>query len=152
MNAEQIINAAREILMEFVQKFPEEMDGRDGGHLVIQRIDAWGYKHSKQIRLNVCDVSLKKFNSFRINATEKAKRLREQAIKNGHISSWQSRDFDNKKYGGAIVAGNWILSFSGLPEKMDEYLMIKVAIKLGLFSETTDVNDIMSISKNTYEG
>jgi hypothetical protein len=52
---------------------------------------------------------------------EKARRL---SASRGHISSWESRVPDEEKYGGAITIADVILSFSGLPEKGDEAVMM----------------------------
>jgi hypothetical protein len=43
------------------------------------------------------------------------------------ISSWQSRDPEQERWGGAIVTEEYILSFSGLPERADEALMLRFA-------------------------
>ena len=60
-------------------------------------------------------------------SAEKAHRLSEHP---DHVSSAQSRNFNNKKYAGAIRIpfDNLILSFSGLPEACDESLMLHVAV------------------------
>lgn len=58
---------------------------------------------------------------------EKAKRLAEHL---DHVSSWQSRNPDEDKWGGAIVAGPYIFSFSGLPELADEAAMALAAVEL----------------------
>ncbi len=65
-------------------------------------------------------------------AREKAWRL---VANHGHMSSWQTRDEMAEKYGGAIRAGKYILSFSGLPEIEDERAMLSVAVRLGLIPE-----------------
>jgi hypothetical protein len=55
---------------------------------------------------------------------EKAFRL----LSHGDASSWQTRDSDKKKWGGAIRCGLTIFSFSsGLSELEDEVIMLKVA-------------------------
>lgn len=69
-----------------------------------------------------------KYFSF---SQEKALRL---ASHSEHLSSWLSRDPDNDKWGGAIVAGGYYLSFSGLPELADEAVMLLVGLRLGLLT------------------
>jgi hypothetical protein len=59
---------------------------------------------------------------------EKAKRLAANA---GHVSSWQSRDESQNRYGGAIRTGKFILSFSGFPEDWDEACMVVAAQQCG---------------------
>ena len=51
-----------------------------------------------------------------------------------HRLSWQSRDPDNKKYGGAVHCGEYIFSFSGFSEKMDEAMCLYFAVKCGVLS------------------
>lgn len=62
-------------------------------------------------------------------------------------SSWQSRADHAQWYGGAIRAGKYILSFSGLPEKTDEALMLALAVKLGLLT-LREASEIAEISTN----
>ena len=52
----------------------------------------------------------------------------------GHLTSFESRDLDNGKWGGAIVADAFIISLSGLPEQADEAVMLIVAVELDLLS------------------
>ena len=65
----------------------------------------------------------------------------------GHVSSWQSRDPEQDKWGGAIRAGDFVLSFSGLPELADEALMLAVALDLNLLT-LEEANRIADISNN----
>lgn len=46
-----------------------------------------------------------------------------------HELSFQSRDPDNGKWGGAVRGHNYIASFSGLPERADELLSAMVLIQ-----------------------
>lgn len=85
-------------------------------------------------------------------ANEKSLRL---STYRGHISSWSSRDIGHqdpmqRKYGGAIRCGHnghMILSFSGLSEEEDEFLMTQLAWRLGLL-KSVDVRTIFSVSNN----
>ena len=45
-----------------------------------------------------------------------------------HVSSWQSRDDKNEKWGGAIIAGNYIVLFSGFPELLDEAVVLVLSL------------------------
>lgn len=65
-----------------------------------------------------------------------------------HVSSWQSRDFDRKKYGGAVRGNGVILSFSGCPEKHDELAMVRAGLQLGLFPNYDRIREIATISEN----
>lgn len=62
-------------------------------------------------------------------ALEKTTRL---ALHNLHRTSYRSRNPKEECWGGAIRAGEYILSFSGFPEKWDEAAMFVLAIKLSL--------------------
>ena len=84
-----------------------------------------------------------------IYAPEKADRLASHSI---HISSWQSRDLNEHKYGGAIRVGEFgelILSFSGLPEHADEALVLMVASDL-LWTTREEVRAIVALSDNPF--
>lgn len=76
---------------------------------------------------------------------EKAIRL---GLRREHLSSWQSRVEADAKYGGAIRTAEYILSFSGLPEKWDEACMVKVACREKLTLSGADFQAIQSYSRN----
>lgn len=86
---------------------------------------------------------------------EKGRRLIEHP---DHLSSWQSRDPDNSKWGGAIRVGEFILSFSGLPELVDEALMLNLVYpnklpRLELHDEVPEYQYLLrvaSFSKNPF--
>jgi len=75
----------------------------------------------------------------------------------GHISSWESRDWDNKEYGGGIITPpdskglnegkNKIGSFSGLVEHGDEALILITWLALGWIT-WDDASRIVDISEN----
>ena len=132
MNKNEVVALTVEILKEMVGLFPECMKGRDGGHLIIWRIGDKYPTISEQVRMNICAVPDENFVGYRVNAIEKGERLGNMAVKESHISSWESRNFDNKKYGGAVLAGEWIISFSGLPEKLDEFLTSEIGSRLDI--------------------
>jgi len=54
-------------------------------------------------------------------AREKARRLAEHPE---HMSSWESRNPELDQWGGAVRRGDFIFSFSGLPELADEALIL----------------------------
>ncbi len=64
-----------------------------------------------------------------------------------HKSSWQSRFPENDRYGGAIRTVDGLLSFSGLPEDLDEALVLAVGYGSGLLS-LPDARAIAVISQN----
>ncbi len=82
----------------------------------------------------------------RTYAEEKCARL---ATCPSHVSSWQSRDELFQRYGGAIRAGEILISFSGLPEHLDEMLAVSVAIELQKIS-TVEAVEILKTSDNPH--
>lgn len=70
------------------------------------------------------------WEKYQIISMEKAIRLMKRHAKDGHISSWQSRNEAEWEYGGAFIVEVYIhelatsvkilVSFSGLPEEGDE--------------------------------
>jgi hypothetical protein len=106
-------------------------DKADGEVLLTIRIGDFPHQKAKKY----FDLSL-----------EKGERLY-QHLAQGHVSSYQSRDEEKQRYGGAVVANGFIVSFSGLTEKMDEL----AALALSEFSRwiTEDqANEIARISSN----
>lgn len=81
-------------------------------------------------------------------AQEKARRL---ASHLEHVSSAQSRDPEKELYAGAIRAGRYILSFSGLPEALDEAVVLTVAVKAGLLSKLEALNIAMQWKEHRFD-
>jgi hypothetical protein len=77
-------------------------------------------------------------------AQEKAKRL---SAHPAHNRSWDSRDPNNKKYGGAVRGHFVIISISGLPEAVDEAFALGLLAGQGLISDAR-IQEIRKISKN----
>lgn len=85
---------------------------------------------------------------------EKASRL---FLNKGHISSWQSRDFDAKKYGGAVTAPfdsrglsigrDLIVSISGLPEPGDEAMGLALNVNYHWMT-ISDLDKFIAVSQN----
>lgn len=74
------------------------------------------------------------------------------------LSSWQTRDFDNMKYGGAILVNSKyskdpnlrscdIMSLSGLAEPTDEAVMIVTGLEHKMYDEA-HAQKIVAVSKN----
>lgn len=82
-------------------------------------------------------------------AREKARRTLLNYDARCDISSWESRQPDAGKYGGAIVTAVYVLSFSGLAEKVDEALANCVAVLCGLHSQD-DADHIAALSGNEF--
>lgn len=75
---------------------------------------------------------------------EKAKRL---AQHKDHFRSWESRDPDAQLYGGALRDTDYIVSFSGLPEELDEVVSLLVLLPHSGFSLTFFLE---KLKHNTY--
>ena len=65
------------------------------------------------------------------------------------LSSFQNRDPDNGRWGGAIKTSDYILSFSGLPELGDEAVMLLTAYTFCWLTEEQIV-EIAKISSNPH--
>jgi hypothetical protein len=95
-----------------------DLGGKRGGALCVA---AWtGLIVSTSLHGEIPEEKVPKYRDL---ACEKAQRL---AMYPGHLSSWESRD-GSSKWGGAIRANDYILSFSGLPELWDEAFMLLLA-------------------------
>lgn len=64
-----------------------------------------------------------------------------------HVSSCQIRVFDKQRYGGAIRAGQYIISPSGFPDFGDEALALILARKRDLV-KAVEIEHILSLSGN----
>lgn len=89
-----------------------------------------------------------KFERYWHFSEEKAYRLAGNAA-NHHVSSFQSRDDDHEKFPGAIRAGEYYLSFSGLPSLADEAICILAAFDVGLLTREEAIA-IATISDNKF--
>jgi hypothetical protein len=112
---------------------------RAGGVLTVLRRNGQLLLHAE-----LGTIPEEKWEKYHRLSVEKAVRL----CKNfNHVSSWQSRDVMLKKYGGAIRAGDYILSFSGLPELCDEAFVTVLALIFKFFN-LNEASKIIDISKN----
>lgn len=72
---------------------------------------------------DVWEEKLPKYMEFSL---EKSRRLLTYPE---HLSSWQSRRPELNEYGGAIRTPHGLLSFSGLPEELDEALNLAISVR-----------------------
>jgi len=98
------------------------------------------------ILLPIGEVDPNKAAAFKNVCGEKAARLLQHKA---HLSSWQSREPDSNKWGGAIRIKNGILSVSGLTELGDEAYCLYLAWLLGKVT-IEELDAIASISNNPY--
>ncbi len=120
------------------------IDAERGGLLMLARV---GEVHDHEVPL-----LMKEVQGF---AREKADRLLENILRGGmdsshHLTSWESRDPDHGKYGGAVrTLAPFILSFSGLPELADEAVVAYAAYREGSMSLEMAIA-ISNITDNHY--
>ena len=104
---------------ELNEALPAE-DRRGGGWFCIRE----ERDQAPLVIVRVGGQPLEKSNASMRRCQEKAASLQSRS---GDVSSYQSRNESQDQWGGAIRWDQYILSFSGLPEKADEVLMIMLA-------------------------
>lgn len=122
-----------------LDNFPSD---RNNGYLTVRRKADARILQITQIG----ECSAEKAQDYLSFSQEKGLRLSQYKH---DVSSWQSREEAQKMYGGAIVAGEYILSFSGLPEWGDEALVLFVALFFGWIG-MKEALEIAQISKNAF--
>lgn len=150
LKPEEIMRIARivQVGLEAFIKLPDEVRGSDnsrkGGYFTLADRKT-GNIHFIDLFGEVSDEKTEKYRSFSLEKAQRVGRCLDAGIK----SSWQSRDPENNKWGGAIATYDFILSFSGLPELWDEALMLFVAYWMNWINYD-DVITITKISSNPY--
>jgi hypothetical protein len=138
--AELIIQQANRFV-ELVQRVSDFPKGKDSGYCVVKS----SVRGRLILAFQVGECSDEKVEKYLRLANEKADRLR-LFVDIGHRSSWQTRD-GKDKWGGAVLAGNLIFSFSGLPELADEAVMLWTATSCNCMSPEMAI-EIARISDN----
>jgi len=93
------------------------------------------------------EVPMEKAVNYRHHAQEKGCRLGDN-LSLGHVSSYQSADIEGKDtYPGAILAGDYILSGSGLYWKRDEVITLTLGLDLKILT-MDKAKIIATISQN----
>lgn len=110
---------------------------RAGGYFVLSDANTG----TVLLSLLVGEVTPSDAQTYAAYACEKADRVRAHMISAGHIFSRQSRNPEEEKWGGAVVTGDYILSFSGFPESTDEAMMVLLGIILALWSSSPNLAD-----------
>lgn len=131
----------KELLLSVPQVTDNPNPEKQGGYLTV-RVDG----EDSLVCPMGKGVPEEKWNQYRKYSMEKALRLASHAH---HSSSWQTRQPDINRYGGAIrvprgqlITWDVIISFSGLPEQLDEALMLVAACKM----KWMDVDQISAIA------
>ena len=131
------------ILQVATRRFPETTQGRLGGFLCVLNPQIGEIVVTGLIGT---EPDEKKREKYKLLAEEKARRL---ALHPEHQSSWESRDPDKNRWGGAIRGTRLLFSFSGLPELWDEALMLVLAVRLKEI-ETAAAQAIAKKSENQF--
>jgi len=146
---DHFLEIAEEVMARFLLLPENPKPERTGGFIAV--LEFFGPKMLMVNELGVCERKLQA-RCFGY-CQEKVRRLFDNAAK-GHVSSWQSRDPDNKKYGGAITvhmygkgcreAKDIIGAVSGLVEHGDEAvtLVIWMIFHWLILSEAQAIADI----------
>ncbi len=152
----EFLAVAEEVMAHFVGLPGNPKPERTGGFMAVLHQSTDGQKMLFVNELGTCKADLAE-GCFRY-CQEKVIRLAAWQG-SGHLSGWQSRDIENKKYGGAIAAPSdgqgledgrdLIGAVSGLVEHGDEAvtLVIWLVFRWITFSEA---QKIAQISKNPF--
>ncbi len=124
-----------------------------GGYLAVwersPRVpDVEWAKRAPLIVVRVGTVPPEKTMRYFALCQEKATRLL-SLTEEGHVSSWQSREPDQGRYGGAIVTSDFVFGFSGLTEEGDEGVLVRACFDVGMLS-LDSVQTIASTSCNPF--
>lgn len=119
---------------------------RNGGYLcVFHNFNGAGGREENLIPLVIMRIGIPiqdKEEKYFLLCQEKARRLMANPE---HLSSWQSRNVEEERYGGAIRTPNYILAFSGLTEKADEAILVNAALEL----EMLDISSASAIASHS---
>lgn len=108
-------------VIEKFRQLSEEFQNKTGGYLTILC-----RKTGQVMRvIKVGDFPLEKSARYFSLSLEKAQRLFNSEP--GVLTSFETRNSDEDKYGGAIRTTDYILSFSGLTEEGDSAVLLRVA-------------------------
>ncbi|RJQ36432.1 hypothetical protein C4552_04045 [Candidatus Parcubacteria bacterium] len=135
-----VIGAVRDVIV----KLPTDEPERSGGYFcLLERDDL-----APTAMVRVGNPAPARLAEYLSRAGAKAHRLR------GHSdqepSSWVTRNLLlGRHYGGAIRAGEYILSFSGLPELAEEAAMLLAAWRLGWLTRD-QAGVIATLSNNRF--
>lgn len=136
-------------ILEFYWSLPTDEDNRNiqnpGGYLTILERSSGQVIISLRLT-NVHSLSLEEADSYRKFSLEKIQRLLGH-IADGHLTSWESRDAANEQYGGAILTKDYIVSFSGLPEKWDT-IIAAVGSYINFWLEEDSLKEIAARTEN----
>lgn len=125
----RVIGMVREAVQQIITVLARP--DRQGGYFCLIVKEKGNPTALPTLILGIGTVPTEKGSKYFVFAQEKAHRLSEHPE---HQTSWQSRNPEENKWGGAINAGPYYLSFSGLPEPADEAAMLLAAVGLGFMT------------------
>jgi len=146
-----ITNVALEILLRFMD-LPDKSYrlGKKGGFLALAVENrATGRSHFPLVvEIGFCPDDL--LRKAQKEAQEKCRRLDRTKEKTSHISSYQSRNHQQGKYGGGIVTEEGTtVGFAGLSEPQNEAITVVLCLALGWIGPEYAA-DIKAISQNVF--
>lgn len=136
--------AAAKAALEYVLAHAKT-DNRAGGYFAIYRRGIDGSVGQALVLEVIGAVIAEKLTRYSRFVREKITRLSQHP---DHLSSHQSRNPDKDLWDGAIVAGDYYFSFSGLPDYCDEALVLIAARMLGVIT-VANAARIAELSDNT---
>jgi hypothetical protein len=149
VSREKFLSVAEKVLEKFISLPQNPNPEKKGCYICVMK--GIGPKTLLVTELGDCDIKVSE-KYFGLSQ-EKPFRL----LVRGHFSSWQSRDLDAGKYGGAITAPpcslglkvgrDIIIGISGLPEKGDEAVALVIALIFNWII-ISDARRIADISNN----
>jgi len=149
----EVLSVAEEVVKVFLTLPENKKPERTGGYLTIRDKLTGKIYFINEIGLCLPEMDEKCFRF----SQEKVNRLCNANLMLGHISAWQSRDREQYRYGGAIMAPsdslgleagrNLIGGFSGIDEHSEETILLVIWI---VFQWITleDAGKITAISGN----
>jgi hypothetical protein len=149
---ENFFEIAQQCILEVAGMLPldKQEEGGQSGYLTCLITDPsksvnWVEGEIKQEKIGTNCGPQELFR--RRNSGEKVLRLSWNPM---HWLSWESRDEDNKFWGGAVRLTAWlIVGFSGMPQEADEAAILYLGVRTGLCT-LAYANRLAAISNNDY--
>ncbi len=146
LNGRRVLSVVTSAVAVIARELQGEYAGRRGGLFCMGRSSVISGALTITYHQPVGPTLAKKRRRYNSPSLEKVYRLHRNP---NHNSSWQSRKPDFDQWGGAIRAGEYIFSFSGLPELADEAVMLATAVMLLLLT-LEEACAIARLSDNQY--
>ena len=129
MKPDEVFKIAKLLLPAFIAVNAKELDGREGIHLALARIDNDATTENKIISEMIGEVPDDKKEEKKGFAHEKVIRLSERDHSGfNDVCSFETEDIPNKKYGGAIKSQSFYISASGFPPHLDQKFIILLCL------------------------